>query len=332
MHVLEDSQENYPTFSSALQICGSEVNHLADLIGISPSYMRNEARRWTEAAQIYSNLKKEMPRRKSYSVVRPVHEPRARHTSECPTPVRGGALRHFHRTLSEEARIESLPDLHYRKMMKSEPIPCVRCGVGSSTSPSSLGLSLNKVGSMNRSLAGTGSHSRSDPRSDGTLELEAIAAVHELSFAVQQISVSEILPRTPDLIFVNVTTIEGQPYCLELTLKGWRITSQRSDCMTGDFTNLDLFTKYYDSLYSLMDDISPGYRVRFGEKLAHRLKMLQNDDDSYDCMAPCGSYASPPLSLSSGSPHRSLHSSSDSLPVVTPVSSPTREFEKAIFA
>ncbi|CAJ0585273.1 unnamed protein product, partial [Mesorhabditis spiculigera] len=210
-------------------------------------------------------------------------------------------------------------------MMKSEPIPCVRCCVGSSVSPGSLGLSLNKVGSLNRSLAGTGPHSRGET----SLELEAIAAVHELSFAVQSISVSEILPRTPDLIFVNMTTLEGQPYCLELTLKGWRITSQRSDCMTGDFTRLDLFTKYYESLYALMDDISPGYRVRFGEKLAMKLKMLQSGEEM-DCMAPCGSYASPPLSLSSGP--ESLHGSTDSLPVVTPVSSPTREFEKALFA
>lgn len=35
------------------------------------------------------------------------------------------------------------------------------------------------------------------------------AAVHELSFAVSSISVSEMLPRTPELIFVNVTTVEG---------------------------------------------------------------------------------------------------------------------------
>uniref|UniRef100_A0A183GKE5 DUF727 domain-containing protein n=1 Tax=Heligmosomoides polygyrus TaxID=6339 RepID=A0A183GKE5_HELPZ len=42
------------------------------------------------------------------------------------------------------------------------------------------------------------------------LELEAIAAVHELSHEVRDISVSEMLPRTSDLIFVNVKTQEGQ--------------------------------------------------------------------------------------------------------------------------
>ncbi|CAJ0591109.1 unnamed protein product [Cylicocyclus nassatus] len=191
------------------------------------------------------------------------------------------------------------------KMLKTEPIPCLRCGnIGSPSG--SLPFSLHKVSSINRSFAGTNPGSRGD----SSLELEAIAAVHELSFAVQSISVSEMLPRTPDLIFVNLTTIEEQPFCLELTHKGWRITSLRLDCMVGDFTRLELFTKYYDSLFSLMDTISPGYRARFGEKLALRLKMLENGDESG--AAPCGSYASLPLSRDSS------QCSFVSLPDVTP--------------
>ncbi|VDP36893.1 unnamed protein product [Soboliphyme baturini] len=41
-----------------------------------------------------------------------------------------------------------------------------------------------------------------------SLELEAIAAVHELQFAVKDIYVSEMLPRTSELIFLNITTLE----------------------------------------------------------------------------------------------------------------------------
>uniref|UniRef100_A0A8R1DTS2 DUF727 domain-containing protein n=1 Tax=Caenorhabditis japonica TaxID=281687 RepID=A0A8R1DTS2_CAEJA len=200
------------------------------------------------------------------------------------------------------------------KMLKSEPIPCLRCGnVGSPTG--SVPMSLHKVSSINRS-AGTNPASRGG---ESSLELEAIAAVHELSFAVQSISVSEMLPRTPDLIFVNVTTLEAQPYCLELTLKGWRITSLRSDCMVGDFTRLELFTKYYDSLYLLMDDISPGYRERFSEKLVQRLRLIEAGEE--DQVAPCGSRRSPPMSVTSKSSD-SRYSSTDSLPTVTPVSTP----------
>ncbi|XGW03700.1 hypothetical protein V3C99_015123 [Haemonchus contortus] len=191
---------------------------------------------------------------------------------------------------------------------------CLRCG--STTSPrNSISISLQKMSTLNRSLAGTPRNGSAigstidlgGPHGTSSLELEAIAAVHELSYAVQSMSVSEMLPRTSDMIFVNLTTMEGQPYCLELTHKGWRITSLRTDCMIGDFTRIELFTKYYDSPYELMDAISPGYRERFGEKLAQRLKMMENGDKY--CVAPFGSYDS---SYLNSRLYRSSRSSSQS--------------------
>lgn len=96
------------------------------------------------------------------------------------------------------------------------------------------------------------------------LEIEAIAAVHELRALVKDLYVSDKLPRTPDLIYLNLTTLEGQPFCVELTsLKGWRVTSIRHDCMNGDVAHLDLHIQYFDSLHSLMDHVSVGY----GEKM-----------------------------------------------------------------
>ncbi|VDN42974.1 unnamed protein product [Gongylonema pulchrum] len=74
----------------------------------------------------------------------------------------------------------------------------------------------------------------------GPLELEAIASVHELSSEVRSIAVSEMLPRTADLIFVNIKTVEGRPYTLELTMKGWRIAALQWDSMNGDYTQVSL--------------------------------------------------------------------------------------------
>lgn len=108
-----------------------------------------------------------------------------------------------------------------------------------------------------------------------SLELEAIAAVHELQFAVKDMSVSELLPRTRDLIFINLTTLEGQAYCIELTLKGWRVTSLRHDCMNGDIDHIDLHTRYFETIYAMMDAISPNYRREFSDALTARLRQLQ---------------------------------------------------------
>ncbi|KJH49288.1 hypothetical protein DICVIV_04552 [Dictyocaulus viviparus] len=167
-------------------------------------------------------------------------------------------------------------------MVKTEPIRCRRCSNAESL-PSSLPISLRKISSINRSVASIDQGSRGE----SLLELEAIATIQELSFGVQSICVSEILPRTCDLIFVNVTTLEGQSFCLELTHKGWRIASLRCDCMMGDFTRLELFTKYYDSLHSLMHSISAEYRSLYNEKLAagqltfefDRNKIVQSPDN-----------------------------------------------------
>ncbi|VDM79120.1 unnamed protein product [Strongylus vulgaris] len=129
--------------------------------------------------------------------------------------------------------------------------PCI-CGsvplasLSANTLADSLGvspktpLSLEDIANMNRKRHFQEGGVIRSGEADGPLELEAIAAVHELSHEVQDISVSEMLPRTSDLIFVNVKTQEGQPYTLELTLKGWRIASSHTDCMNGDYTKVRL--------------------------------------------------------------------------------------------
>ncbi|CAJ0607926.1 unnamed protein product [Cylicocyclus nassatus] len=107
------------------------------------------------------------------------------------------------------------------------------------------------------------------------LEEEALAAVREFSFAVQSLCLSEMLPRTPELLFLNLTTLEHVTYCIELTGKGWRIASNRSDCMNGDFRQLSMHTKYFESLNQLLDTVSPSYRQRFGGQLIQRLQNLE---------------------------------------------------------
>ncbi|CAJ0585594.1 unnamed protein product, partial [Mesorhabditis spiculigera] len=85
----------------------------------------------------------------------------------------------------------------------------------------------------------------------GLLEEESEAAIKELSFAVTSLCVSEMLPRTENLMFLNLTTKEGTSYCIELTEKGWRIASNRHDCMNGDFRKLDDHIQYFSTLYQL---------------------------------------------------------------------------------
>ena len=38
-------------------------------------------------------------------------------------------------------------------------------------------------------------------------------------------------------------------------------------------------SQYYETIYALLDNVSPGYRCSFGEALSERLKQLQNADN-----------------------------------------------------
>uniref|UniRef100_A0A1I7ZE44 DUF727 domain-containing protein n=1 Tax=Steinernema glaseri TaxID=37863 RepID=A0A1I7ZE44_9BILA len=116
----------------------------------------------------------------------------------------------------------------------------------------------------------------------GPLELEAIAAVHELAPHVQAICVSDMLPRTAELIFVNVKTVDGHPFTLELTMKGWRIASVHTDCMNGDYTNFEMHVRYYDNAKQVLAVISPNHACHFNHYLTERLNKLKTDIDQND--------------------------------------------------
>uniref|UniRef100_A0AC34R4K1 GSKIP domain-containing protein n=1 Tax=Panagrolaimus sp. JU765 TaxID=591449 RepID=A0AC34R4K1_9BILA len=109
------------------------------------------------------------------------------------------------------------------------------------------------------------------------LEIEAFTAIREVSAFVKSICLSEVLSRTPDLIFLNVTTLEGHTYCVELTIRGWRVCSDREDSMNGDFRKLDLHSRYFETIYQLLDVISPMYRDKFGQALTNKLNRLTDE-------------------------------------------------------
>ncbi|VDP08972.1 unnamed protein product [Soboliphyme baturini] len=48
--------------------------------------------------------------------------------------------------------------------------------------------------------------------------------------------------------------------------------------MNGDISHLNLHTRYFETVYALMDYVSPCYRRRFTDTLSDRLKQLQCSD------------------------------------------------------
>uniref|UniRef100_A0A8C7YJB6 Gsk3b interacting protein n=2 Tax=Oryzias sinensis TaxID=183150 RepID=A0A8C7YJB6_9TELE len=106
------------------------------------------------------------------------------------------------------------------------------------------------------------------------MRLEAEAVVNDVLFAVSEMHVSQNLGSASDVAYINVETKEGNRYCLELTEAGLRVVGH-----VFDQVDEDLSTQYHETIYSLLDTLSPGYREAFGNALLQRLEMLKQTDN-----------------------------------------------------
>lgn len=130
------------------------------------------------------------------------------------------------------------------------------------------------------------------------MRLEAEAVVNDVLFAVSQMHVSQSLNSTSDVAYINVETREGNRYCLELTEAGLRVRATEVFSVISMFISLmlkptdsvqqvvgyafnqvneDLSTQYHETVYSLLDKLSPGYREAFGNALLQRLESLSQN-------------------------------------------------------
>lgn len=128
------------------------------------------------------------------------------------------------------------------------------------------------------------------------MRLEAEAVVNDVLFAVSEMHVSQSLNSTSDVAYINVETREGNRYCLELTEAGLRVRStvvfsviymflmlnptdsvQQVVGYSFNHVNEDLNTQYHETVYSLLDKLSPGYREAFGNALLQRLERLSQN-------------------------------------------------------
>ncbi|KAM6960764.1 GSK3-beta interaction protein [Aplochiton taeniatus] len=105
------------------------------------------------------------------------------------------------------------------------------------------------------------------------MRLEAEAVVSDVLFAVAEMYVSRTMDSALDMAHINVETREGNRYCLELTEAGLRVVGY-----AFDHVDEGLSTQYHETIYSLLDHLSPGYREAFGNALLQRLERLQQDE------------------------------------------------------
>lgn len=111
---------------------------------------------------------------------------------------------------------------------------------------------------------------------DGVLDkeqwrLEAQAVINDVRKHVQDFRVSERLISTNQLIYLNLTTLEGLQFCVEMSAAGFTIIGNQHDDRSNMGDN-----QRFETPYSLLNFVSPQYRSSFGNLLLDKLKELND--------------------------------------------------------
>ena len=103
------------------------------------------------------------------------------------------------------------------------------------------------------------------------MKIEAKSAVREVKFAVDYVDISEKLDNTDEQAYLNVKTKEGDMFCVELTLQGFRV-SRKSYAVTlvhGGrllFRNVGTDTAWFDVRCTLLVATQSAEKLRANKK------------------------------------------------------------------
>lgn len=100
---------------------------------------------------------------------------------------------------------------------------------------------------------------------------EAAAVIQDVRAHVKKIQVSAVPPPSRG-IYINITTLENQPFCVLLGPSGFKIVGKIHDDVSLENSNI----MFYETPYSLLSSVSPSYDQSFGNLLVKKLNELNS--------------------------------------------------------
>ena len=107
--------------------------------------------------------------------------------------------------------------------------------------------------------------------------VEALSVIEDVKDCVKFISISNVLCPSDSFVYLNLTILEGEDMCIRLCEQGFQVTGK-----VHDSTN-DPLPQIYETIYSLLDTVSPKYREAFSDSLIRKLLVLQNSRRGSSC-------------------------------------------------
>lgn len=108
-------------------------------------------------------------------------------------------------------------------------------------------------------------------------QVEAQAVISDVKNHVLDIKVSdEIKLRSSNqTVYLNLTTLENLKFCVRLSSSGFSIVANQHDLITnGDAED-------FETIYGLLNSISPKFRESFGNNLLDKLKAISEEQEHF---------------------------------------------------
>ncbi|KAL1139917.1 hypothetical protein AAG570_006894 [Ranatra chinensis] len=114
--------------------------------------------------------------------------------------------------------------------------------------------------------------SDSSPEPELNWQDEAQAVIQDVREFVKDISVADKLESNDRMIYLNITTLEGQEVCVQLTAVGFRVVGRTHNDVASEGE------RWFDTPYSLLASVSPEYNSKFAESLIEKLQNISHDN------------------------------------------------------
>lgn len=98
-------------------------------------------------------------------------------------------------------------------------------------------------------------------------KIEAQAVINDIKSHVKQIIISDKIKSTNQKIVLNLTTLEDELFCIELSGFGFRVLGKGYDSSNNN-------GEYFETPYSLLNSLSPLFQQSFGNELLKKLNDL----------------------------------------------------------
>ncbi|XP_014089301.1 GSK3-beta interaction protein [Bactrocera oleae] len=107
-------------------------------------------------------------------------------------------------------------------------------------------------------------------------EEEAAAIIKDVNPHVALIEISREIPSNVSKVYLNVRTIEGRDYCVQVSSIGFRVVANEFNSIDdGKEETNEEEEVVYETPYALLDKISPSYVESFGNQLCKQLLSVQ---------------------------------------------------------